>query len=264
MTCNKATILCNIGLLLVVFGAMLFAIDGAAKFYIQAKSWPDVDGTVVAIGYGSYCDSQQLSVEYTPDERYGTYATEACWMAHNYNVGDEYMLKYDPADPSNAHPKEAVEEGRTWVICLGVAIGVGVLMIGGSMYLSWMESQKLAAVEDEPDIHTLTMILLMNKNDSQANVHIVTSVLISVMDERETILVEVQRARPDLFDDMKYAFDADASNQRERNEKLVRIWVLFKEMESPSLGSFTELMEGVDEMATKKINDEMELEECEI
>ena len=137
------------GVSVVVIGLLLmFLPHSASKYYIEAHGWTDIEGTVV--GYenkntGKCNPNYALEVRYTPVilEAYidpyssqDSYSTFTCWgvidyskegTVYKYSRGDKFMLKYDPNNVEKAHSADQVEEGRTWVIGIVVAM-LGILI----------------------------------------------------------------------------------------------------------------------------------------
>lgn len=144
------------GVSVVVIGLLLmFLPHGAPRYYIEAHGWTDIEGTVV--GYenkntGKCNPNYALEVRYTPviletyNDPFGelghmyssqdSYSTFTCWgvidyskegIVYKYSRGDKFMLKYDPNNVEKAHSADQVEEGRTWVIGIVVAM-LGILI----------------------------------------------------------------------------------------------------------------------------------------
>ena len=117
----------------IIFGVMLMYMGGAPRYYIEAHNWVDVEGIVISQGSGS------VIVQYTPgfpEEGNTTYSASTCWKAYdfakedyNYSPGDKYMMKYNPDDPASAYSSDQVVEGETWMICLGVLMGIGAILV---------------------------------------------------------------------------------------------------------------------------------------
>jgi len=125
--------------------------------------------------------------------------------------------------------------------------------------------------------HRTQMKLIMDRNRSKTNpdsidASIVESVLGTVMSQKSAILAKVESDKPELLAVMKDALDAPFSREPgkriskyNRVEKLVDIWMVFKEIDSlldsgratrsTSLATYVDLMKRFDMLAREAVQD---------
>lgn len=142
--------LLSIGLLLTGTCAFfLFLPRGASRYYMQAHSWTDVEGTVIggrSCPYNNCDDCRfQIDVEYRLIRKISSqiYIAQSCWKTYEYekgniyNRGDTCMMKYNPSDPSSAVSSDQVTAGQGMAIGFGIGMGAGIFLVLVGIGLLW-------------------------------------------------------------------------------------------------------------------------------